>query len=91
MEQYTRFYSQKLAKVEIFNFLIMKSLVRFFLWPIKLLKNHKSLQKSYIQDVINQLEIKYNIPIAVMHASLGNLTDFALNPNGQGLKNFERF
>ena len=48
--------------------------------------------ESYIQDVINQLELcgKYNIPIAVMHACLGSPTDFALNPNKQGLKNFER-
>ncbi len=48
--------------------------------------------ESYIQNVINQLEIcgKYNIPIAVMHATWGSPTDFALNPSEQGLKNFER-
>lgn len=48
--------------------------------------------ESYIQNVIRQLEIcgKYNIPIAVMHASLGSPTDFALSPSAQGLKNFER-
>ncbi len=48
--------------------------------------------ERYIQDIINQLEIcgKYNIPIAVMHATWGSPTDFALNPNEQGLENFER-
>lgn len=48
--------------------------------------------ECYIQDVIKQLDIcgKYNIPIAIMHACLGSPTDLALNPNKQGLKNFER-
>lgn len=47
---------------------------------------------SYIKDVIKQIEIcgKYNIPIAVMHATIGSPSDFALNPNEQGLKSFAR-
>ena len=47
---------------------------------------------KYIQDVINQIEIcgKYNIPIAVMHATLGSPSDFALSPSEQGLINFKK-
>lgn len=48
--------------------------------------------ERYIQDVIKQIEIcgKYKIPVAVMHATVGNPTNFALDPNEQGLKNFRK-
>ena len=48
--------------------------------------------EKYIKSVIDQLELcgKYNIPIAIMHATTGSPSDLALAPNKQGLKNFKR-
>lgn len=47
---------------------------------------------SYINSVINQIKIcgKYNIPIAVMHATIGSPTDFPLEPSEIGLYNFNK-
>lgn len=47
---------------------------------------------KYIQSVIEQIKIcgKYNIPIAVMHATMGSPTDFAFKPSKQGLDNFKK-
>ena len=47
--------------------------------------------QSYIESIIAQIEMcsKHKIPIAVMHATKGSPSDFALPPNKQGLKNFQ--
>ncbi len=46
---------------------------------------------NYLQSVIMQIENckKNNISIAVMHATKGSPSDFALKPSKQGLKNFQ--
>ena len=47
---------------------------------------------KYIQDVIKEIEFcgQNKIPIAIMHATVGSPTDFALKPNENGLKNFKK-
>ena len=42
---------------------------------------------SYINILISQIELcgKYNIPIAVMHPTIGRPTDLVIDPNEQGL------
>lgn len=47
---------------------------------------------EYIKYVFKQLELcgKYNIPIAVMHATIGNPTDFVIEPNEHGLNCMKR-
>lgn len=47
---------------------------------------------DYVKSVIKQIEIcgKNNIPIAIMHATVGSPSDFASKPSTQGLINFEK-
>lgn len=48
---------------------------------------------KYIQDVIKEIEFcgQNKIPIAIMHATVGSPTDFALKPNINGLNNFKKY
>ncbi len=47
---------------------------------------------AYVQKVIKEIEFcgQKKIPIAVMHATVGSPTDFALKPNKNGLNNFKK-
>lgn len=47
---------------------------------------------KYIQDVIKEIEFcgRNKIPIAIMHATEGSPTEFALKPNANGLNNFKK-
>ena len=48
--------------------------------------------EAYIQYVIKEIEFcgQNRIPIAIMHATVGSPTDFALKPNMNGLNNFKK-
>lgn len=50
------------------------------------------INEKYVKSVISQIELcgKYNIPIAVMHATIGSPTDFAVAPNKHGLDCMQR-